>query len=219
MCGYTGPQFRAAYEGSDPDLTGKGVTVAITDAYNAPTIKKDANTYAERHGDGSYVAGQFSQVKPAAYNSEDTCGAVGLVRRGDPRRRGRARDGARAPTIRYYGAASCFDNDLLDTLTKVVDENKASDRHATRGVTSRSPRRRRSIVAYEQVFLQGAMQGISFMFSSGDNGDELANTGIRQADLPDLGSVRHRGRRHVRRRSAATATSPSRPAGAPRSTP
>ena len=28
------------------------------------------------------------------------------------------------------------------------------------------------------------MQGISFMFSSGDNGDELANTGIKQADFP-----------------------------------
>ena len=28
--------------------------------------------------------------------------------------------------IRYYGAASCIDNDLLDTLTTVVDENKAS---------------------------------------------------------------------------------------------
>ena len=27
--------------------------------------------------------------------------------------------------IRYYGAASCNDNDLLNTLAKVVDENKA----------------------------------------------------------------------------------------------
>ena len=41
-----------------------------------------------------------------------------------------------------------------------------------------------TIAAYEQVFLQGATQGISFMFSSGDNGDELANTGIKQADYP-----------------------------------
>jgi subtilase family serine protease len=41
-----------------------------------------------------------------------------------------------------------------------------------------------TVVAYEQIFLQGAMQGISFMFSSGDNGDELANTAIRQTDYP-----------------------------------
>ena len=41
------------------------------------------------------------------------------------------------------------------------------------------------INAYESVFLQGAVEGISFTFSSGDNGDELANTGLRQADYPD----------------------------------
>ena len=40
------------------------------------------------------------------------------------------------------------------------------------------------IDAYEALFMQGAVQGISFMFSSGDNGDELDNTGIRQADYP-----------------------------------
>jgi len=40
------------------------------------------------------------------------------------------------------------------------------------------------IPAYEQVFMQGALQGIGFMFSSGDSGDELANTGLKQADFP-----------------------------------
>ncbi len=41
-----------------------------------------------------------------------------------------------------------------------------------------------NVAAYEQVFLQGAMQGVGFLFSSGDNGDELANTAIKQADYP-----------------------------------
>ena len=62
------------------------------------------------------------------------------------------------------------------------------------------------------------MQGIAFMFSSGDNGDELPNTGLKQADYPASdpyvtavgGTVRrHRPDRHVRA---------SRPAGAPTST-
>lgn len=39
-------------------------------------------------------------------------------------------------------------------------------------------------MANEQAFQQGALQGISFFFSSGDNGDEVANTGLRQADYP-----------------------------------
>ncbi len=34
------------------------------------------------------------------------------------------------------------------------------------------------------MFLQGAIQGIGFVFSSGDNGDELANTGTKQTDYP-----------------------------------
>src|SRR6266536_2298078 len=47
-CGYVGSQFRSAYEVSTT-LTGAGVTVAITDAYAAPTIASDASTYASRH--------------------------------------------------------------------------------------------------------------------------------------------------------------------------
>src|SRR5262249_49557512 len=44
-CGYTGTQFRSAYEGPTT-LNGSGVTVAITDAYASPTIASDASTYA-----------------------------------------------------------------------------------------------------------------------------------------------------------------------------
>src|SRR5262249_35838274 len=41
ICGYVGPQFRSAYEGST-SLDGTGVTVAITDAFASPTIASDA---------------------------------------------------------------------------------------------------------------------------------------------------------------------------------
>ncbi|MFD7948607.1 serine protease, partial [Streptomyces sp. NPDC059744] len=47
--GYTGKQLRAAYGAGS--WTGKGVTVAITDAYASPTIAKDASEYARRNGD------------------------------------------------------------------------------------------------------------------------------------------------------------------------
>ena len=35
------------------------------------------------------------------------------------------------------------------------------------------------VAAYETIFKQGAVQGIGFMFSSGDDGDELADVGLR----------------------------------------
>jgi subtilase family serine protease len=182
-CGYTGPQYRQAYEdGLSAGLDGSGVTVAITDAYAAPTIAFDSNNYAVRHGDGSYAKGQLTQVKPGSFNRQAQCGPSGWY--GEETLDVEAVH-AMAPgaNIRYYASASCFDDDFLTTLAKVVDQNKAqlvtnswSDVEANENGAN--------IAAYEQVFLQGALQGISFMFSSGDNGDEVANTGVRQTDYP-----------------------------------
>ncbi len=180
-CGYTGPQYRAAYEGATA-LSGAGQTVAITDAYASPTIASDANTYAVRHGDGSYAPGQLTQVHPSSFNRKKACGPTGWF--GEETLDVEAVHAmAPAANIRYYASASCFDNDFLDTLARVVDDNQAqlvsnswSDIEAVETPDV--------VAAYEMVFLQGAMQGISFMFSSGDNGDELARTAIKQVDYP-----------------------------------
>ena len=49
VCGYTPKQLRSAY-GVPAALTGKGVTVAVIDAYQSPTLLKDANRYAKDTG-------------------------------------------------------------------------------------------------------------------------------------------------------------------------
>ncbi|HEY3632622.1 MAG TPA: S53 family peptidase [Jatrophihabitantaceae bacterium] len=180
-CGYTGPQFRAAYEG-DTDLDGTGVTVAITDAYAAPTIAKDAKTYATNHGDAGYAKGQFTQSVPAKYTHQADCDPSGWY--GEETLDVEAVHAmAGGANIKYYASASCYDADFLDTLAKVVDDNQAqlvsnswSDVEANESVDT--------IAAYEQIFLQGALQGVSFLFSSGDNGDNLASTGLKQVDYP-----------------------------------
>jgi subtilase family serine protease len=181
VCGYTGTQFRSAYEGNSA-LDGTGVSVAITDAYAAPTIAFDASTYASRHGDRAYAAGQLTQTVPANFTHTGQCGASGWY--GEETLDVEAVH-AMAPgaQIHYYASASCFDSDFLDTLGRVVDDgtsklvtNSWSDVEAveTPDVTA----------AYEAIFLQGATEGISFMFSSGDDGDELAATGTKQVDYP-----------------------------------
>jgi subtilase family serine protease len=180
-CGYTGPQLRAAYEGGT-ELSGTGATVGITDAYRWQNIASDANTYAENHGDGSYVPGQLTESLPDSYNGEDACDPSGWS--GEETLDVEAVH-AMAPTanIRYYASASCYDSDFLDTLARVVDENVVQ-------VVSNSwsdveqAESGDSVAAYEQVILQGAVQGISFLWSSGDNGDELAKTGVKQVDYP-----------------------------------
>ncbi|GAB2481116.1 S53 family peptidase [Jatrophihabitans fulvus] len=180
-CGYTGPQLRPAYEG-DTTLDGTGVTVAITDAYASPTAKKDANTYAARHGDGTYAAGQYYETKAAKFTHQKDCDPSGWYGEEtlDIEAVHAMAPGAR---IHYYGAASCFDDDFLDTLAQVVDDddsqlvtNSWSDLEANESADS--------VAAYEAVFLQGATEGISFMFSSGDSGDNLAGSGVRTVDYP-----------------------------------
>ena len=180
-CGYTGPQFRAAYEG-DTDLDGTGVTVAITDAYAAPTIAADASRYAANHGDASYASGQLTQTLPTHFTHAAECGPSGWY--GEETLDVEAVHAmANGSNIKYYASASCFDSDFLDTLARVVDDNEASLVSNSWSDVEQNESAD-NVAAYEQVFLQGAMQGISFLFSSGDNGDELARTGLKQVDYP-----------------------------------
>jgi subtilase family serine protease len=183
VCGYTGPQYRGAYEGANrKNLTGRGTTVAITDAYASPTIAQDANTYAARHGDGRYNAGQLTQSLPAAFTDETDCDASGWY--GEETLDVEAVH-AMAPgaKIAYYASASCNDDAFLATLGRVVDDNKAS---LVSNSWSDLEQNETSVnvAAYEQVFLQGAMQGIGFLYSSGDSGDELASSETKQVDYP-----------------------------------
>ena len=122
-CGYTGPQFRAAYEG-DSNLTGAGVTVAITDAYAAPTIVRDSLEYARRHGDGGYAPGQLTQAPSPTFRLRPFCGPAGWY--GEETLDVEAVH-AMAPeaNIRFYPSASCADTDLTDNLARVVDDNVA----------------------------------------------------------------------------------------------
>jgi subtilase family serine protease len=184
-CGYVGSQFRSAYEGSTT-LDGSGVTVAITDAYASPNIASDAATYAARNGDRAYAAGQFSQSLPGSFTrvnyGQRQCGASGWY--GEETLDVEAVHAmAQGAKIRYYASKSCYDTDFLDTFARINDEDKA--RIVTNSWSGGEAGLRSStIAAYDQAFLQGAAEGISYMFSSGDSGDELAGTGTKQVDYP-----------------------------------
>lgn len=184
-CGYTGTQFRSAYEGGT-SLDGTGVTVAITDAYGSPTIASDAATYAARNGDRGYGAGQFTQsvAKPQTRVNfgRRQCASNGWY--GEETLDVEAVHAmAQGANIRYYGSASCYDADFLDTFARVNDDDAAQIVTNSWGSTELGTRAT-TVAAYEQAFLQGAAEGITYMFSSGDNGDESLFTGVVQADYP-----------------------------------
>ncbi|MBD3784515.1 MAG: S8/S53 family peptidase, partial [Micrococcales bacterium] len=193
VCGYVPSQLRSTYGVSTSRRTGRGQTVAITDAFAAPTIEKDANTYAARHGDRPFRRGQLTQSNDTNYDPAkvDECGGNGWF--GEETLDVEAVHGM-APDagVAYYGAASCYDDDLLASLARAVSDNRASAISNSWGeptyVTVDGavyPTIDQTLVdAYESVFLQGAVQGIGFYYSSGDDGDEGANTGVVSPDWP-----------------------------------
>ena len=171
---------------------GAGSTVAITDAYDAPQLAADTDTYSSLHGDTPFAAGQFTDLSvPENAATSADCGGNGWY--GEQALDVEAVHGmAPAANVLYYGAASCYDDDLLAQLGQVVTDNKAS-------IVTNSWGEPTFLVidgvlyitidpglvnAYESVFKQGAVQGIGFYFSSGDNGDDLETWGVKHPDYP-----------------------------------
>ena len=188
-CGYTGPQLRNSYQAGAPArLDGHGVTVAITDAYASPTIEADANHYATQTGDKPFAQGQLTQNLPRAFThvnsnkspvqcdpsswyGEETLDVEAVHAM------------APAANIRYYAGASCLDRDLLDTFTRINDEGVATIVTNSWGDVG-DVVKPSTFQAYETAFLQGAVEGISYVFSTGDAGDDAAAVGSPETDYP-----------------------------------
>jgi subtilase family serine protease len=194
-CGYTPAQFQGAYgttQAIKRGLDGKGVTVAITDAYAAPTILADANTYATKHGQKAFGRGQFSQAFPKGgyqYGYDDAangdlCGEQGWY--GEETLDVEAVHAmAPAANVLYVAGASCDDPDLLDALNTIVDKKLADIITNSWGdIGEDTPTD--VLAAYHQTFTQAALEGIGVFYSSGDDGDDSLDTadGTPATDFP-----------------------------------
>ncbi|HEX4833720.1 MAG TPA: S53 family peptidase [Trebonia sp.] len=170
-CGYTPAQIRGAYHVSTSGETGKGVTVAVVDAYAAPTMSYDASEYAKVTGDKGYKSGQYSEVRLGGTNGwtdTDACGANGWY--GEEALdvesvHGQAPDA----NIVYVGAKSCDDDDLGAALAYIVNHHTASIVTDSWGEPANDSTTQ---AVYDNTFKAGAAEGIGFFFSSGDSGYE-----------------------------------------------
>jgi subtilase family serine protease len=193
VCGYTPAQLRGTYglPSTSVSRLGQNSTVAIVDAFDSSMLRRDANTYAQRHNEPG-LANQFKDRSvPEDVSKADDCGGNGWY--GEQALDVEAVHGmAPGANILYYGAASCFDDDLLASLSQIVHDNDASIVSNSWGEFTfirikgqvYSTIDATIVNAYESVFKQGAAQGIGFYFSSGDSGDEAAATGIKAPDFP-----------------------------------
>ncbi|HEV2639094.1 MAG TPA: S53 family peptidase [Actinocrinis sp.] len=180
-CNYVPSQLRQAYGITGSGLSGKGVTVAIVDAYASSTMPADANEYATNHGDAAFAPGQYTQVtNPATWNSEAACGGPAGWAPEESLDIEMVHGLAPGANVEYIGADSCNDDDLLAGIASVVNTHSASVisnswgeiMHGTTGTGPDSDTiTPQEIQAYEQVFQQAAIEGIGVQFSAGDCGD------------------------------------------------
>jgi subtilase family serine protease len=201
VCGYVPQQYQSAYGESAllrSGVSGKGVTVAITDAYAAPTILADAQKYNKVHNQPQFAPGQFSQITPAAdgYGDESLCDPQGWY--GEETLDVEAVH-AMAPgaKIVYVGAADC-ESGLDDAWASAIDNHVANviTNSWTDGTDDLTLLGTSYVQFYEQYSLEAAMTGITVNFSSGDAGDNTsggtdlaAKTVEFPADLPYVTGV------------------------------
>ncbi|MFG2820015.1 protease pro-enzyme activation domain-containing protein [Kitasatospora sp. NPDC048365] len=188
--GYDGAHLRSAYGATASGLTGRGVTVAVVDAYDSPTLGDDVTAYAAAHGDAPYGKDQLLRNDPLLWTHTQApsdadpggCDAQGWY--GEQTLDVEAVH-AVAPeaNIRYVGATSCYDPDMIDALQRIVDVRLADIVSNSWGEVEGDSDPALDPV-YGQLFRCGAAEGIGFYFSSGDSGDNEARTGTKQTDMP-----------------------------------
>jgi len=182
-CGYTPQQIKGAYGISGYDGTGQ--TVAIIDAYAAPTILSDVNQWSVNRGLPTMKGNQLTQdVAPGTYHhpekgmKQDPQGWYGEETLDVEAVHGMAP----AANIVYVGAPNNF-QDLDAALNFVVDKDVAPIVTNSYGWdTELLPNG--FIKAEEDTILQGAIEGIGIYFSSGDNSDESLVEGYQTTDWP-----------------------------------
>jgi len=201
LCGYGPQQLQSAYGESSllrAGQTGRGVTVAITDAYAAPTIYQDAQQYSRVHGQPTFAPGQFSQITPGpnGYDQASLCGAQGWY--GEETLDVEAVH-AMAPgaKIVYVGAPDCLSG-LDDAWASAIDNHVANviTDSWNSGTDDINLLGTAYVAFYQQFSLEAALTGITVNFSSGDSGDntaggtDLASKSVEfPADLPYVTGV------------------------------
>lgn len=183
VCGYQPPQLRSAYNAGTRS-TGRGVTVAVVDAYGSATIRGDATRYFARNDPGNpFRRAHFSQLLDTPFQHETLCDASSwLVEQAIDVEAVHAM--APDARIRYVGASDCIDG-LFTAEQNVIDSHLADvvtnswgdsagdllDDSATKA-------------AFDDLFMMADATGMTVLFSSGDDGDNFDSFGLSSADYP-----------------------------------
>jgi subtilase family serine protease len=183
-CGYTPQQIQAAYGLNKVKYTGAGVTVAIVDAYASPTLESDGNRYSANHDLPKLTSANFSQIIPAGIydvSPDETCGPYGwwTEQSLDVDSVHGAAPGAK---ILFVGSRDCATS-LTVALMNVLYNGLADVVTNSWGVGGEyiAPGEQQ---AFDQAAMAGAAEGVTTLFSSGDDGDLSAPNGVASGSWP-----------------------------------
>jgi subtilase family serine protease len=191
-CGYTPPKLRAAYGFDDAVRSGndgRGVKIAIIDAYLSPTLVDDARTYAAQR-DPDYplgssqlttlagpITGPTTDVDPGWF-AEATLDVEA------------AHAMAPGASLLFVAAASPTDQDLVAAVNLVAEQNLATIISNSYGHVEGMAT---NFVVWQAAVTHAGLKGVGVYFASGDNGDDANLVGYPSpgfpASLPNVTAV------------------------------
>jgi subtilase family serine protease len=187
ICGYVPTQLRQAYQVQkqvNNGVTGKGVGIAIVDAYDSPTLFQDAHHYSKLN-DPYHVlkASQFTNNSPGSVDDADLCDGSGWYAEQalDVESSHGMAPGAH---IGFWGAQDCLDSSLLVTLTNAVTSGASVVSNSYGDVAGDLLVDQNEKTAWDDTFMLAGSTGVSVLFSSGDDGDNFADFGLQSPDYP-----------------------------------
>lgn len=189
MCGYTPQQMRAARGIDKVGATGKGMKVGITLWCNDPRMFADTNTWAGNLGFQKLKKSQYQVLAPSGGYDSDYCDDKDSQGVNGEQALDIQSIHAAAPDAKivYSGASAPFDDALIDSLHQLVDGNRVDAISNSWGGEETDDAATND--AYSSVFMQAAAQGISVLFSSGDDGDNTAGDQQSTPPSPDYPSA------------------------------
>jgi subtilase family serine protease len=163
VCGYGPQQLNGAYGAQASGNTGKGVTVAVVDAYALPTMAKDLDQWNKNRNWQAMKKGQYTEYDTSGvgYNAgwagEEALDVEAVH--------------SMAPDANISFVSAGNSGNFLDAYQTIVTKklgdavNNSWEYNGADGGIDQG-----TISAYEKMFQMGASEGIGFYFSTGDGG-------------------------------------------------
>jgi subtilase family serine protease len=187
ICGYKPAQLRGAYglaKSVAAGNNGKGVGIAIVDAYDSPTLLSDAQKYF-RLNDPAHplLSSQFFNLVPPTVDDQAECAASGWY----PEQAldvEASHSMAPGADILFVGAQDCLDTSLLAAVNTAITSGASVVTDSWGDTLGDLLTDAATKTAFDNTFLLAGGTGVSVLFSSGDTGDNFAISGLTAPNYP-----------------------------------